>query len=330
MQAQGSRLGAAGKIQPSNPSPDYVVMNGVDSMFAALREHWPEYLMEAAGLGMYMISACVVGVLLEYPGSPLYQAIRVPMARTILVGLARGLTVVGLVYSPWGKQSGAHFNPAITLTFCWLGKVAPWDACFYTVAQFLGGLAGILLTAALLGQWLADPAVNYAATVPGPAGQVIAFVGEFLISFGLMFVILIATNIRRIARFTGILAGALVAIYIVVERPYSGMSMNPARTLASAVPAMTWKGLWLYFSAPLLGMVLAGKVYLQLFGFVYCAKLHHDNDKRCIFHHRREKGRDANAPLLGPIRSRSYFYCTNVSKTAVPPAGQMDQIEKGR
>jgi len=261
-------------------------------MFAALRGHWPEYLIEAAGLGIYMISACVVDALLEYPGSPVHQAIREPVVRTILLGLARGLTVVGLVYSPWGKQSGAHFNPAITLTFCWLGKVAAWDACFYTLAQFLGGLAGVLLTAALLGRWVADPAVDYAVTVPGPAGQGVAFVAEFLISFGLMSVILIASNIRRAARFTGLFAGALVAIYIVVERPYSGMSLNPARTFASAVPAMTWTGLWLYFAAPLLGMVLAGQVYLQLFGSGYCAKLHHDNDKRCIFHHSYEKGRD--------------------------------------
>jgi aquaporin Z len=278
-------------------------------MFAALREHWPEYLIEAAGLGTYMISAGAVDALLEYPGSPVHQAIREPMARTILLGLARGLTVVGLVYSPWGKQSGAHFNPAITLSFCWLGKVAAWDACFYTVAQFLGGLAGILLTAALLGQWVADPAVAYAVTVPGPAGQVVAFVAEFLISFGLMFVILVASNIRRAARFTGVFAGALVAIYIVVERPYSGMSMNPARTFASAVPARIWTGLWLYFAAPLLGMVLAGEVYLQLFGSVYCAKLHHDNDKRCIFHHGYEKGRDAKArcragALSPPARQR--------------------------
>ena len=261
-------------------------------MFAAPREHWPEYLMEAAGLAIIMISVCVVDALLEYPGSPAHETIRDPTVRTILRGLARGLTAVGLIYSPWGKQSGAHFNPAITLTFCWLGKVAPWDACFYTVAQFLGALAGILLTAALLGQWVADPAVNYAVTVPGPAGQTIAFLAEFLISFGLMLAVLIASNTCRAARFTGLFAGALIAIYMVVERPYSGMSMNPARTVASAVPAMTWTGLWLYFVAPLLGMALAGEVYLQSFGRVYCAKLHHDNDKRCIFHHRQEQRRE--------------------------------------
>jgi aquaporin Z len=254
-------------------------------MVAALKEHWPEYLMEAAGLGIFMMSVCVLGALFELPHSPVYQTIRDPIVRTILLALARGLTAVALIYSPWGKQSGAHFNPAVTLTFCWLGKVRAWDACFYTVAQFLGGLAGVLLMAALLGRWVADPAVPYVVTVPGPDGSTIAFLAEFLISFGLMLAVLIASNIRRAARFTGLFAGALMAIYFVVERPYSGMSMNPARTFASALPARIWTGLWLYFAAPLLGMAAAATVYRVGFGHVYCAKLHHDNDKRCIFHH---------------------------------------------
>jgi hypothetical protein len=76
------------------------------------------------------------------------------------------------------------------------------------------------------------------------------------------------------------------------------MSMNPARTFAAAVPAQVWTGLWLYFAAPLLGMVVAGEVYLVSFGRVYCAKLHHDNDKRCIFHHGDENGREER-PVSG-------------------------------
>jgi aquaporin Z len=261
-------------------------------MVAALKEHWPEYLMEAAGLCIIVISACAVDALLENPVSPIRQTIRDPIVRIVLRGLARGLTVVGLVYSPWGKQSGAHFNPAVTLTFGWLGKVRAWDACFYTLAQFLGGLAGALLMAALFGRWVADPAVNYAVTVPGAAGQAVAFLAEFLISFGLMLEVLIVSNTRRAARFTGLFAGALITLYFVVERPYSGMSMNPARTFASAVPAQLWTGVWLYFAAPLSGMMAAGEVYLQTFGRVCCAKLHHDNDKRCIFHHAYDKGRE--------------------------------------
>ncbi len=196
-----------------------------------------------------------------------------------------GLTAVAIIYSPWGKQSGAHINPAVTLTFLRLGKIEPWDALFYVVAQFAGGLAGMMLVAAAWPAPIADPAVDYVATVPGPGGPALAFLAELGMSFGLMFVILIASNARDLARLTGLFAGALVATYIIVEAPVSGMSINPARTFASALPAHLWTGAWVYFTAPLLGMLLAAEAYLKLgrVHAVLCAKLHHDNDKRCIF-----------------------------------------------
>ena len=112
---------------------------------AALAAHWPEYLMESAGLGLFMISACVFTVLLEHPASPLRQAIPDPLPRRALIGLAMGLTAVGIIYSPWGKQSGAHLNPSVTLSFFLLGKVRPWDAFFYSAAQFAGGVLGVVV-----------------------------------------------------------------------------------------------------------------------------------------------------------------------------------------
>ncbi len=255
-------------------------------MSDALRRHWPEYLMEAAGLGIFMVSACLFGTLLEYPGSPLRHAITDPDLRRLLMGLAMGLTAIGIIYSPWGKRSGAHLNPGITLTFLRLGKVAPWDALFYVMAQFLGGLAGVLLAAAVLGQKVVHPTVNYVATIPGSGGPGPAFLAEFLISFGLMVTVLIASNTDRLARFTGMFAGLLVATYITLEAPISGMSMNPARTFGSALPGQVWTALWIYFTAPPLGMLLAASTYRRLWGpqGVICAKLHHQNDKRCIFH----------------------------------------------
>ena len=85
-------------------------------------------------------------------------------------------------------------NPAVTLTFFRLGKVPKWDALFYIVAQFIGGLFGVLLTRAALGNRFADPAVNYVVTVPGAAGIAAAFTCEWLISCGMMLMILFVTN----------------------------------------------------------------------------------------------------------------------------------------
>jgi aquaporin Z len=100
-----------------------------------------------------------------------------------------------------------------------------------------------------------------------------------------MSVILRVSNTPRLARYTGLFAGALVATYITIENPLSGMSMNPARTFGSAVNARDWTALWIYFTAPPLGMLAAAEVYVRTRGWraVFCAKLHHQNDKRCIF-----------------------------------------------
>jgi len=251
----------------------------------ALALHWPEYLIEAAGLGVFMVSACFFGTLLEHPASPVRQALADPLLRRGLMGLLMGLTAISIFYSPWGKRSGAHINPAVTLTFFRLGKVDPRDAVFYVLAQFAGGIAGVVLSAAVLGGLLAHPAVNYAATVPGPEGMRVAFWAEFVISFFLILVVLLASNSLRWGRYTGLLAGALVATYITLEVPLSGMSMNPARTLGSAVPGEVWTALWLYFVAPPLGMLAGAQVYKWIKGQerVWCAKLQHRGATHCIF-----------------------------------------------
>jgi aquaporin Z len=255
-------------------------------MSAALRGHWPEYLIEAAGLGLFMLVACAFGTLLGHPASRVVLAVPDPLSRRALMGLAMGLTAMGLIYSPWGRRSGAHFNPATTLAFWRLGKVASVDAALYAAAQAVGGIAGVVLAAALLGAPLADPDVRYVATLPGVAGPVGAFAAELAITFVLMTVVLRVSSTPRLAPLTGLCAGALVAAYIVVEAPLSGMSMNPARSLASALPAGTWPTLWIYFTAPPLGMLLAAEVYVRRRGLaaVFCAKLHHDTSQRCIFH----------------------------------------------
>jgi aquaporin Z len=83
-----------------------------------------------------------------------------------------------------------------------------------------------------------------------------------------------AVNRSRFKRFTGCAAGVMVALYITFEAPLSGMSMNPARTFGSAVIGNVWYGWWIYFTAPVLGMLVAVEVTRIRRG-VACGKLTH-------------------------------------------------------
>jgi aquaporin Z len=201
------------------------------------------------------------------------------------MGVSMGLTAIAIIYSPWGKQSGAHINPSVTFTFFRLGKIKAWDAFFYMCSQFAGAVLGVVFVSRFRGMELANPAVRYVVTLPGEHGLWVALLAEFMIAFGMMTVILYFSNHHRLDRYTGLFAGLLVATYITLEAPFSGMSMNPARTVGSALSADVWTGIWIYFTGPPLGMLAAAEFYLWRKGrlAVGCCKLHHNNDKRCIF-----------------------------------------------
>jgi aquaporin Z len=252
---------------------------------ASLRLHWPEYLMEAGELGLYMFLTCVLATLFRHPASPVSHVVMDELARRLFIGLATGAIVIAIVLTPWGKQSGGHFNPAITFTFYRLGKVDTWDAVFYGVAQFTGAVVGVALAVYLLRSAPVHDQVRYAMTVPGRFGTLAAFIAELAISFVLMMTILYTTNHRALARFTPYFVGAQYALYITFETPLSGMSMNPARTFAPAFHAGYWHASWIYFVAPTLGMLVAAEVFRRCRPRVpaCCAKLYHAPDKRCIF-----------------------------------------------
>jgi aquaporin Z len=252
-------------------------------MIDEFKNHWPEYFIEAWCLGTFMLSACVFGVLLFNSHSPL--AFLDFDVRNILMGLAMGATAVGIITSPFGKRSGAHFNPAVTLTFFRLGKITFVDAAFYILFQFVGGLVGVLLAWLLLGDLLADSTVNFVATLPGSYGFGVAFAAEVAISFLMMTMILFTSNSASLSRSTPFIAGLFVALYISLESPISGTSMNPARSFASAAVSGNWTGWWIYFSAPPLAMLTAAEFFLRTRGLkrVLCAKLDHHGRARCIF-----------------------------------------------
>ncbi|MBK9984762.1 MAG: aquaporin [Saprospiraceae bacterium] len=213
---------------------------------------------------MFMISACLFVILFEHPLSPLKMEIGSSFLRRLFIGLAMGLTAIMLIYSGWGKKSGAHMNPAVTIAFWHLHRISGANAFWYILAQITGGTLAVLLIKSLVPILINAPEVNYVVTTPGMKGPWVAFAAEFLMAFILFFTILQISN-SKLAAWTGVVAGILVFMFISFEAPYSGMSINPARTIASAIPAHLWSGWWIYFTAPVLGMFLAAHLFRTRF-----------------------------------------------------------------
>jgi len=251
----------------------------------AFERNWRLYIFEGVELAIFMISACVFTVLLFHSSYPALRLIPNAALRRLLMGTAMGITAICIIRSPIGQRSGAHFNPAITLTYLRLGKIGGWDALFYVVFQFMGGIFGVAVSALVLRNSLADPSVEYAVTVPGRYGTAAAFCAELFMATVLMGAVLWISNRPSVANLTSYFVGILIALYILFFAPVSGFSINPARTTGSAVFADVWTAEWLYFVAPVLGMMISAEIYLRIYGAdrILCAKLHPDPKYPCPF-----------------------------------------------
>jgi aquaporin Z len=247
--------------------------------------------MEAVELGLLMICICLTGALLYSQWSPLRQFSLSLTAKSFLMGGLVALSTFFIIRSPYGRRSGAHLNPAITLAYLWLGRIHRWDALSYIVAQFMGGLLGVFLAYRMLGHHLSAAPVRYLVTLPGEYGSAIAFLAEFLLSALLMGIALFATNHRNLVRFSPLMVALMTVFYYVLCSSISGFSVNPARTFSSAFFAWIWKGIWIYFAAPCLGMLAAAAIYIRSNGprSVHCAKLFHDQRSVCPFNCRFEE-----------------------------------------
>jgi aquaporin Z len=255
------------------------------SVAEAINAHWKEYLMEGAELGAFMLSTCIFGFLIYSNRSPLNSLALSPTFESSLMGIAMATTVFLVIQSPFGRRSGAHFNPAVTLTFFCLGRMHRWDAVFYVAAHFGGAVAGLLLARAIVGLPLSAPPVQYMVTLPGKYGSTVAFAFEFLLSVLLMSTVLYTSNHRLFVRFTPAFVALLTVLYFVLSSSISGFSVNPARSFSSALFAWIWRGIWIYFAAPCLGMLTAAAIYIKWLGTdrVHCAKVFHDMRSTCPF-----------------------------------------------
>jgi len=165
------------------------------------------------------------------------------------IALTFGLVVMAMIYAI-GDVSGAHLNPAVTLAFWAARRLSLREALPYVVSQCLGALAASALLALLFPE---HPTLG----ATSPAGSLAqSFVLEVVLSALLMFVILsVATGSKERGIMAGTAIGAVVALEALFAGPISGASMNPARSLAPALVTLRLDGLWLYLTAPVVGML---------------------------------------------------------------------------
>jgi aquaporin Z len=270
------------------PSGDFAVTSlpPSASLAEAIGTHWREYLMEGTELASLMLSTCIVGTLLYSSDSPLNALELSPAFKSVLMGTAIAAMTFLIIRSPFGRRSGAHFNPAVTVAFLWLRRVHRWDALCYVLAHFAGAIIGVAVALEILGVNLSSAPVRYLVTTPGTYGKLTALLAQFVLSGLLMGIVLYASNHRLLVRFSPILVALLTVSYFVFCSSISGFSVNPARTLSSALFAWIWQGIWIYFSAPCLGMLTSAAIYKKRMGSnqVYCAKVFHDRRSTCPFY----------------------------------------------
>jgi aquaporin Z len=249
-----------------------------------MRQHLNAYLSELAGTAIMMAIGVGAIALLWAPESPLPR-IEPDRLRLLATGLifAGGATLV--VYSPLGRMSGGHLNPAVTCAFWRLGRIDSRDAVVYAIAQTAGALAGVEAVRLVAGNL--GTAVELGMTRPGMGiSPLVACLFEMLITFALMLLILTFLNRPTLAPRTGIAAGSLVALLVMLEAPLTGTSLNPARSLAPALLMGRLDGVWIYLVAPPIGALLAAAAWRGRWGArqaLICAKLYHGGASPCQF-----------------------------------------------
>ncbi len=171
------------------------------------------------------------------------------------IAITFGLIIMTMIYAI-GHISGAHFNPAVTLSFA-ITRHLPWRrAIGYWTAQLVGAIAAAVVLRELFGN-----TANLGTTLPNGSDRQ-SLVLEGFLTFFLMFVIIsVATDVRAVGQAAAIAIGGTVGLEAMFAGPISGASMNPARSLGPALVSGTWESQWIYVVGPLTGAVLGALCY---------------------------------------------------------------------
>ena len=200
-----------------------------------------KYISEIIGTFSMLFCGCGAMVINDFTGGTITHP---------GVAITWGLIVMAMIYA-FGDISGAHFNPAVTVGFAVAKKFSWKEVPKYIIAQFTGAIAASLLLLYLF------PDSDLGATIP-TIEPLKVFIIELLLSFFLMVVIInVSTGSKEIGPIAGIAVGGVILLEAMFAGPLTKASMNPIRSLAPALASGNFTDLWVYLTAPFLGMLLA-------------------------------------------------------------------------
>lgn len=223
----------------------------------------PSYVrrLTAEVFGTFVLVFGVIGVALNYGGE----------AKPLVVGLGVGIAVLAAAYAV-GHISGGHFNPAVSVGVAAAGRM-PWrDVLPYAAAQIVGGLLATLVHLAIVASQGAEIASSFAAVSNGYDGAfaplVTVLILEIVITAVFVWIILSVTaEGSTTSGFAPLAIGLALALFHFIAIPLDNASLNPARSLATAVfgGAEPLTQVWLFFVAPVVGALIAGLTWKPLF-----------------------------------------------------------------
>lgn len=174
------------------------------------------------------------------------------------VAVVWGITVAGMIYA-FGSISGAHMNPAVTITFWMVKLFKAREVIPYIVSQLLGALAASLTLRTMF------PQDRLLGTTHPAIDPVTAFIIEIFMAFILMLVILFTSQgSKETGVLSGLAVGGIILVEVLFAGPLTNASMNPTRSLAPAIASINFKDIWIYLTAPFLGMFAAGIVWMVM------------------------------------------------------------------
>ncbi len=218
--------------------------------------HPGEWAAEFLGTAILVFGGLSAVVVDFGAGSPVAHLLPATSPRLLLTGALFAGTGALVTVSPIGRRSGAHLNPAVTLGFWLTGHVHFHDLVGYVAGQLAGALVGAMALVAIWGRTAAS--VRDGVTQPATGlGEPRAAVIEALMTAALVLTILVFVSSTRTMRWTPLAVWAIVTVLVWQGAPYTGTSLNPARSLGPAAVAGDWHALWVYVAGPLTGAVLA-------------------------------------------------------------------------